>query len=116
MKKFLTVLFVVASLLIMTGCADSPKDVTKKWLQAISEGNLEEANKYSAANVQLVNTFLIAGVNNDPSAKAKMQEGLRQSSIRQEITGDTALVYIDGNNEPITLKKIDGEWKVYVQK
>ena len=114
MKKFLTVLFAVASLLIMTGCADSPKDVTKKWMQAINVGDVVKANEYSSNNFKELNALIISGYLINPDAKNVLKTHLDNiDSARVEIKGDDAVVYVGNAN--FQLKKIDGKWKMHVE-
>ena len=117
MKKFLMMLVAFAGLFILSGCKDSPKEVVQKWSQALIDGNLDEANKYSTAKVQVLNPIIIAGMKEDAKDKAEFEKNIKElDNATETIKGDTAEVKVKGDDDPITLKKVDGEWKVDVEK
>lgn len=106
-------------LLLLAGCADSPKDVTKKYYQALAEGDLEAANSYSTSKTHAVNALFV-GLSGDKKdeMKKQMEEGLSKlDNCREEINGDTAKIYMGDDEEAsIILQKVDGDWKVDAQK
>ena len=117
MKKFLMMLVAFAGLFILSGCKDSPKDVAQKWGQAILDGNVDEANKYSTDNVKLLNAFAVASFEKNAESKAKFEKDIKElDNATETIKGDTAEVKVKGEDKPMTLKKVDGEWKVDVKK
>lgn len=118
MKKLFALLVAAAGMFLLTGCSDSPKDVAGKWVSAIVEGDAETANKYSTDNVKLINAILIDTVKkNDKKSQNIKDAQAKLKNAKEEINGDTAKVIIDDNkNNTITLKKVDGDWKVNVEK
>lgn len=118
--KFVKSLSLIAAsfaMLLLTGCGESPEDVARKYMTALIEGDLDTMNKVSTAQTTQLNGFFIAAMENDPKKeekKAKMKAGLKFD--KTEIDGEYAKVYIEGNDNPMTLKKVDGEWKVDVKK
>lgn len=117
MKKFLMMLVAFAGLFILSGCKDSPKDVVQKWGQALIDGNLDEANKYSTDNVKLLNAFAVEGFKKNAEQKAKFEKDIKElDNATETIKGDTAELKVKGEDKPMTLKKVDGEWKVDVEK
>ena len=117
MRKFLTIMLAAFGLLLLAGCSDSPKDVTKNWMQALVDGDVEKANEYSTSNVHLVNAILVESLKGEADKKAEAKKSLEKiDSAREEIDGDTAKVFVEGDDDPITLKKVDGEWKVDIKK
>ena len=123
MKRWVSLvfMFVVFGLLLM-GCGNSPKDAAKKWMQAIEKGDLTEANKYSTEKTHLLNGMIVsmmdkAGKEGKKSDK-DFKEGLKKiDEARVEIDGDVAKIYSsDDDSNPMILKKVDGDWKVDVQK
>ena len=118
MRKFLTIMLAAFGLLLLAGCSDSPKDVAKNWMQAIVDGDVEKANEYSTSKVHVLNALAVEGCKNDANAKKEIQDSIAKiDNAREEINGDTAKLY-DGSDDddPLTLKKVDGEWKVDVEK
>ena len=114
-------MFVVFGLLLV-GWGKSPKDAAKKWMQAIEKGDLTEANKYSTEKTHLLNGMIVsmmdkAGKEGKKSDK-DFKEGLKKiDEARVEIDGDVAKIYSsDDDSNPMILKKVDGDWKVDVQK
>lgn len=124
MKKIFSCIFMfVVFGLLFVGCADSPKDVTKKYMQALEKGDVTEANKYSTERTQALNGLVVSMMNQankeaDKDSKSEFKENLKKlDSARTEIDGDNAKVYFsDDDKDPITLKKVDGDWKVDVEK
>jgi len=126
MKKLFSLMFMfVAFGLLLMGCSDSPQKVAKNWLQAIANGDVSEANKYSTENTHALNslfvTMLKKAEDNDKDQfkdkDEKIKEGLKKfDDARVEIDGDTARIYNDDEDKPMILKKVDGDWKVDVQK
>ena len=119
MRKFLMLSVAAASLLILAGCSDSPKQVTRKWHKAILAGDLNTANKLSTSNTAVLNAIIVEMVKdkNNETVKKNVEQSLKNiNSAQEKITGDTAEVSIEGANKPIQLKKVEGEWKVDVKK
>ena len=123
MKRWVSLVFMfVVFGLLLVACGNSPKDAAKKWMQAIEKGDLTEANKYSTEKTHLLNGMIVsmmdkAGKEGKKSDK-DFKEGLKKiDEARVEIDGDVAKIYSsDDDSNPMTLKKVDGDWKVDVQK
>lgn len=123
MKRWVSLVFMfVVFGLLLVGCGNSPKDAAKKWMQAIEKGDLTEANKYSTEKTHLLNGMIVsmmdkAGEEGKKSDK-DFKEGLKKiDEARVEIDGDVAKIYSsDDDSNPMILKKVDGDWKVDVQK
>ena len=117
MKKFLMLAAVFAGMFILTGCSDSPKDVAEKWVTALIDGDVEEANKYSTSDAKVLNAMFVSAMEKDEDQKKEMEKALDAiDDAEEKIDGDTAkLVFKDGEGN-IDLKKVDGEWKVNVEK
>ena len=111
----LMLMFVVFGMLLM-GCSNSPKTAAKKWMQAIENGNLEDANKYSTARTHTLNGLIVSmGAGSGDEDIEKTLKAI--DDARVEIDGDSAKIYTsDDDKKPITLKKVDGDWKVDVEK
>lgn len=125
MKKIISCMFMfVVFGLLLAGCGDSPKDVAKKYMQALEKGDVTEANKYSTERTQALNGLIVPMLNQakkeagDKDTKNEFKESLEKiDDARTEIDGDNAKLYLsDDDKEPITLKKVDGDWKVDVEK
>ncbi len=115
-KKF-SAIIASLSVLFVAGCGDSPEDVAQKYIDALVKGDLAAMNEVSTAKTAQLNGFLIAAMENDPKKEQKKKELEAELSniSKVEINGDSADVYF-GDGKPITLKKVDGEWKVDVKK
>lgn len=114
MKKLLLLCTILAGTILLTGCSDSPKDVAVKWGKAIMAEDLKTANEYSTEKTKVLNAIAVRMCSNEKS-KAEISETVKKwENGMEEINGDTAKVY--GGKGPdkkeITLKKIDGKWKV----
>lgn len=125
MKKAFSLVFMfLAFALLMVGCGDSPKTVAKKYVQALSNGDVEEANKYSTSRTHVLNGFAASMINlgdnlgEDASKSSDLKEGLEEiKNARIEIDGDVAKIYSKEDKEdPMILKKVNGDWKVDIEK
>ena len=120
MKRALSLVFMfLAFALLMVGCSDSPKTVAKKYVQALYYADVKEADKYSTSRLYDSNrskTSFAASINypdgslRDDISKRLERELQNIDDARVEIDGDVAEIYSDG--VLITLKKVDGDWKV----
>ena len=124
MKKAFSLMFMfLAFALLMVGCSDSPKTVAKKDVQALSNGDVEEANKYSTSRTHALNGFAASMINlgdnlgEDTSKSSDLKEGLEEiENARVEIDGDVAKIYSKEGKDPMSLKKANGDWKVDIEK
>ena len=120
MKKAFSLVFMfLAFALLMVGCSDSPKTVAKKYVQALSNGDVEEANKYSTSRTHVLNGFAASMINlgEDTSKSSDLKEGLEEiENARVEIDGDVAKIYSKEGKDPMILKKVNGDWKVDIEK
>ena len=118
MKKLFTLMLALCGLLFITGCADSPQDVAKKYTQALYDGDLAEANKYSTKKTHAFNEIVINASKDKKSDKdkAKLKEALDSiDDSTEQIDGNTAKL-ISGKKTIAILQKVDGDWKVDVVK
>ena len=119
MKKLSLLLMSLIAMVIFAGCGDSPKDVAIKWGNAIADGDVKTANKYSTEQTQSLNVLIAAGLSADKDSKdvQEFKDNIKKlKSAKEEINGDTAKVIVEGDSDGIPLKKVDGQWKVDVQK
>lgn len=78
-------------------------------MEAIIDGDIKAANKFSTQPSHEMNKFVMAKVSSNADAKA----ALKKAEIEKvEIEVDTAKVYFKGQHSPTKLKKEDGVWKV----
>ena len=118
MKKLMLMLVSLSAVFIFAGCSDSPRDVAVNWYGAILDGDAKKANEYSTENTQAANAFL-AGAMAAQKNKEQIEEAKSKikelKKAEEKINGDTAELIVDGE-KVMDLKKVDGEWKVDVQK
>ena len=117
--KFVKSLALIATsfaMLLLSGCGESPEDVAQKYMTALSEGDLDAMNKVSTAQTARLNGFYIAIIEKDPEKEEKKAKMKDLKFDKTEIDGEYAKVYIEGDDDPVTLKKVDGEWKVDFKK
>ena len=117
----LSSLCVVASLVFLTGCGDSPENVVKNWHAAIRDGNRVEANKYvTGKDAAEFNAWIIRAWEmnkDDPEAKKVFAEWdnfkfTGATSNGNSATMITPSVLGKAEKETLTLKKVDGKWKI----
>ena len=126
LRALLLTALCAAGIVFLAGCGDSPETVVKKWHAAVSEGNQAEADKYvTGPKAEKFNKRMIGRIS-DFEKDAKDNGGLGDHARKQldgwknmkfEKTGsagDTATVTAasDGEKVEITLKKVDGKWKI----
>lgn len=120
MKKFLVMLLALAGVFVFTGCDDSPQDVVAIWATAIVDGDLDTANEYSTERTHVLNALMVgmmSGKEESDEVKNFKENVEKIADAKVEINGDVAKVYINEDDDnPVVLKKVDGEWKVDVQK
>lgn len=127
MKKFSFLVFLFAVFgLVLVGCSDSPKSVAKKYMQALEKGDVTEANKYSTERTHALNGMVVGmlnvadkkdGAKSNKELEKSFKEGVEKlDDARVEINGDSAKLYTDDDEKPMTFKKVDGDWKVDVEK
>ncbi|MBR4885437.1 MAG: DUF4878 domain-containing protein [Lentisphaeria bacterium] len=119
LKKLILAIAAVFCTVFVAGCSDSPTEVTEKWHKALLDGDVNKANEYSTSNVHFLNAMIVGMLKeNEDKEKAKeMRRNMENTKfIKEEIDGDNAKVWQEGQKEPVTLKKVDGDWKVDVKK
>ncbi|MBO7327639.1 MAG: DUF4878 domain-containing protein [Lentisphaeria bacterium] len=123
MKKFAVMLLALTGLFILTGCGEStPLEVAMEWGEAVLDGDLKSANECSTENTRAINAFVISMLDGDSEkvkeARSKFEEGIRKlENAKVVIEGDVASIYAEEDeSKPMTLKKVDGKWKVDARK
>ena len=117
LKTLLAVFAVAFSVFILTGCAEHPSEVVAQYAAALLEGDVERANSVSAPELLPVNAKLVTVLKQDSPVVKQIRQNLSAKFNREEIDGDLAFVWSEGNESNlITLKKIDGKWKVTLER
>lgn len=108
MRKQLFLLVAVFSVFLFTACSSgSPTSVAKNFTEAIAKGKYDEAKKYCTEPTgKLLDMAAALG------GGAEIKPDFKFESIREEIDGETAKVFVKKGEDAIDLVKIDGAWKV----
>lgn len=108
MKKILILVGLAFSLL---SCSKSPSSVAENFANAIGKGEYDEAKKYCTET-----TATLVGL---ASLNGKKDPNYSIEILRDSIVGDKAWVFYKENGKDrersLTLKNIDGEWKVDIE-
>lgn len=125
LKALILACAAATSLFFFTGCSDSPSEVVEDFADAMSEANLEDAKEYTTGSARKDLNGMIESLEKAPeSMKEKILEefkkemGSKMSNIEvidEDIDGDNATVKVKKivvEEEKVTLKKVDGEWKI----
>ena len=108
---FFALIICVAFIASCGSSSDSPSSVARKFFNAVEKGDSKAmAEVATAETVQLMAMF-------GEKAKGMATENGKIKSTTEQIDGDTAIVTITFENdetEDLTLKKIDGKWKVAI--
>jgi hypothetical protein len=125
MKK--TILSAVAVALVVTafGCgagadADTPDAIALRFMEHVVRAEYEEASALGTESTQELLSFLVMMTSG--MSREELQEEIGTpdeiSVVSSEIDGDDAIVVLSsgGEEEEVNLKKIDGDWKVDLDK
>ena len=118
MKKKHNLLLV--SLLLVTcsfsacNSSESPADVAEKFTKAIAMGDIETAKMYMVEEAKPLLELAVS------MGQMEIQQNFSFELLQESIDGELAVVTYKGSqdDEPgdINLRKVEGEWKVYIEK
>ena len=122
MKRTFTLLAVGLITLTMSSCGgggSQPKDVARTFLDAMEEQDWETAKSVSTKETKKMldsmKGLMSMGGNKDKSTTGKLEE-----FKNTEVNGDKAVVTYccgkEGNDAKLHLKKVEGDWKVHLNK
>lgn len=118
--KHLPKLVLISFALLLTACfGNSPKDVVKDFFNAIAAEDFETATSLCTENAKPLVGMMQAAMSMDPGAKEEIKKAGDVEIIKEEINGDKAKVTIknpDGEEDTVDLTKVDGEWKIDIEK
>ena len=114
LKGTLAILIVVSLVLAMASCGgDSPSAVARKAITAIEKADQRGINNtFTPDAAAMIGSML-------EKAQGQMKEKGGVAKTEETINGDKATVkvtYNDGSTDDITLFKVDGKWKVGMEK
>lgn len=124
LKALMLAFAAAASLFLFTACSDSPSDVVQNFCDAMAEADFAAAKEYATGNARKEALKMSEDLEKlSDKFQEKMKEefkkemGERLSKLEilsEDIDGENATVkvMIDGDEETIKLKKVDGEWKI----
>ncbi len=118
-KTLLTLLVFASMTVFMTSCSNNnPEAVTKEFLSLIQDGKVKEAKELCDSQTQTI-LGMVEGMLAE-AAKESKEKKADVKIVSSEIDGDKATVYYtqgeEGKQESMTLKKIDGKWKISIDK
>lgn len=103
-----------AMALALAVCSSGPEDVAKKFAEAVTHNKYEDAEKYGTdqtnAMIELARQMGKPLNDGHPPKSIKV--------VKSDVNGDigTVILDIDGHKEKIPVMKVDGDWKVNMQK
>lgn len=118
-KKHFSLFALAIAMLFVVGCGGSPKSAIENWSEAILEGNIEEANKYTATECHGINEFLILSLKSDSRDREEFKtdiEDLLDGEVDYDggqkfYAGEAA--FVEGEKTAMMVVKEDGKWKVF---
>ncbi|MBV7441464.1 DUF4878 domain-containing protein [Weeksellaceae bacterium TAE3-ERU29] len=122
MKKGLGLIMLLCSLFFVSCSGNKPGTVAEKFLTNLEKGNFEEAKKYSDESTAKLLDMVISFGGEKLKEEIKNKEGNapKIEIVRVEENDDKATVYYKEEGaekeNKIDLKKIDGDWKVSMNK
>lgn len=132
-RNVLSMLMLAVAMLFVVGCgddsptivvekqqADSPTIVVEKWAKAMLDGDIEEACEYCTGapdkEIKAFMSLMVLAIEEDEDTREKFMEDMKEiDDCEESIDGDRAEVAPEGEDNPIILKKVDGEWKIDVR-
>ena len=121
MKKLFVMCLTLAGMIVFTGCSESsesPRDVAVKWGNALVAGDIKTADKYSTEKTQSLNKMMLVMIS-EKEVKDEITGDIKKwKNGKEKIDGDMATVFEKDpkDKSAVTLKKVNGKWKVDVQK
>lgn len=125
LKALMLAFAAATSMFFFTACSDSPTEVVEEFADAMAEMDLEDAKEYTTGKARKEITNMIDGLKEVPeSMKAKLEEEFKKEMgdkmsrieiVSEDIDGENATVkikYMVVEEDKVTLKKVDGEWKI----
>jgi cytochrome oxidase Cu insertion factor (SCO1/SenC/PrrC family) len=116
MKRVVMAASIVCAVFFIVGCGaigGSPSSAARKFFEAVAKNDVKAMEKVASPEVvQLI------GMLGEKSEESLANFG-KITGTTEEIDGDTATVTVtfeNGEEEEVTLKKIDGKWKVIIEK
>ncbi len=122
MKNILKTLAVLLTVIFMASCgsSDDPKGVAEDFLKALGKQDYEKAKELSTEKTKSMLTLIesmakMAKENGEVAEPDKMPDF---EMGKCEVDGDKAVCHYtaDGKEEKINLVKVDGDWKVDMNK
>lgn len=125
MKALMLAFAAATSMFFFTACSDSPSEVVEEFADSMAEMDLEDAKEYTTGKARKEINDMIDGLKEVPeSMKAKFEEEFKKEMgdkmskieiVSEDIDGENATVkvkYMVVKEDKVTLKKVDGEWKI----
>lgn len=125
LKALMLAFAAATSMFFFTACSDSPTEVVEGFADSMAEMDLEDAKEYTTGKARKEITNMIDGLKEVPeSMKAKVEEEFKKEMgdkmsrieiVSEDIDGENATVkikYMVVEEDKVSLKKVDGEWKI----
>lgn len=125
LKALMLAFAAATSMFFFTACSDSPTEVVEGFAESMAEMDLEDAKEYTTGKARKEITNMIDGLKEVPeSMKAKLEEEFKKEMgdkmsrleiVSEDIDGENATVkikYMVVEEDKVSLKKVDGEWKI----
>lgn len=125
LKALMLAFAAATSMFFFTACSDSPTEVVEGFADSMAEMDLEDAKEYTTGKARKEITNMIDGLKEVPeSMKAKLEEEFKKEMgdkmsrieiVSEDIDGENATVkikYMVVEEDKVSLKKVDGEWKI----
>ena len=120
-----TLATLIATTLMLTGCAKSPESTVESFYNAVGKGEITEAQTYVSSQVTgMLGPQKMAAALAQESERVRKCGGIKSIDVKLEGQGEvrsgTAVVTYAGQcpakNERVKLVKEDGNWKIGASK
>ena len=125
LKALMLAFAAATSMFFFTACSDSPSEVVEGFADSLAEMDLEDAKEYTTGKARKEITNMIDGLKEVPeSMNAQLEEEFKKEMgdkmsrieiVSEDIDGENATVkikYMVVEENKVTLKKVEGEWKI----
>ncbi len=122
MKRTVSTLMLAAMTLVISSCGGGPQkpdEVAKAFLKAVNNEDFATAKEYSTKETKQM-LDMMKGMMEKMGDKKKSKKGKLEELKNTEVDGDKAVVTYccdkEGKDAKVHLKKVDGNWKVHLNK
>jgi hypothetical protein len=114
MKKATVLIVTLLTVILLTGCGQSPKSTAKAFTENLASGKVAEAKKYATEQTGQMLDFASS------MGALPIEPNFQFIYVEESVDGNKATVKFketkDGKVHDLDLVKVDDQWKVHMKK